>query len=104
MLFRSYEYPGNVRELKNIVERVSVLSAGPVIGLEDLPADLRNPATAVPVGGTPLPLAESMARAEKQFLLGALTRCGNNRTKAAEVLGISRKNLWEKMKLHRIEL
>jgi two-component system response regulator AtoC len=99
-----YDFPGNVRELKNIVERVSVLSPGPVIVLQDLPADLRNPATAIPLGSAPLPLAESMARAEKQFLLSALTRWSNNRTKAAEALGISRKNLWEKMKLYRIEL
>ena len=81
-----------------------MLSPGPVIGLEDLPSDLRNPLAVTDAESASLPLAESMARAEKQFLLSALTRCGNNRTKAAEVLGISRKNLWEKMKSHRIEL
>lgn len=99
-----YDFPGNVRELKNIVERVSVLSPGPVISLQDLPADLHNPTTAIPLGSALLPLAESMAQAEKQFLLSALTRWSNNRTRAAEALGISRKNLWEKMKLYRIEL
>jgi two-component system response regulator AtoC len=99
----SYDFPGNVRELKNIIERVSVLSAGPVISLEDLPGDLQNPKNGRAVSPL-LPLAECMARTEKQFIIGALTHSGNNRTKAAAVLGISRKNLWEKMKLHRIEV
>jgi two-component system response regulator AtoC len=98
-----YDFPGNVRELKNIIERVSVLSKGPVIVLKDLPSDLQNPdhgSAATPL----LPLAESLARAEKQCIIGALAHCGNNRTRAAEALGISRKNLWEKMKLYQIEL
>jgi len=98
-----YDFPGNVRELKNIIERVSVLSPGPVITLADLPTDLYTPKssdTLAPVR----PLAESMAKAEKLCILGALSHCSNNRTKAAEALGISRKNLWEKMKSHRIEL
>jgi two-component system response regulator AtoC len=99
----SYDFPGNVRELKNIIERVSVLSAGPVISLEDLPGDLQNPKNGRAFSPL-LPLAEYMARAEKQFIIGALAHSGNNRTKAAAVLGISRKNLWEKMKLHRIEV
>jgi len=98
----SYDFPGNVRELKNIIERVSVLSPGPVINREDLPADLRTPRQLA--NGSAMLLSEAMAGAEKQCLLNALTHCGGNRTRAAGALGISRKNLWEKMKLHGIEL
>ena len=98
-----YDFPGNVRELKNIIERVSVLSSGPVIHCGDLPADLHTPRPA-PTGTAVMPLSVIMANTEKQCLINTLIHCGGNRTKAAGELGISRKNLWEKMKLHGIEL
>lgn len=97
-----YDFPGNVRELKNIIERVSVLSAGPVINRDDLPADLRLPKH-LANGGVTL-LSETMANAEKLCIVNALTLSGGNRTRAAGNLGISRKNLWEKMKQHGIDL
>lgn len=98
----AYDYPGNVRELKNIVERVSVLSPGPIIERGDLPADLRRPQQTA--NGGPMLLCEAMANAERQCIVAALTHCDGNRTRAAATLGISRKNLWEKMKQHGIEL
>ena len=97
-----YDFPGNVRELKNIIERVSVLSPGPVIIPEDMPADLRS--TGLQNNGATMLLSEAMAKAEKQYIVNALHQSGGNRTRAAGALGISRKNLWEKMKQHRIEV
>ena len=97
-----YDFPGNVRELKNIIERVSVLSPGPVIIPEDMPADLRS--TGLQNNGATMLLSEAMAKAEKQYIVNALHQSGGNRTRAAGALGISRKNLWEKMKQHRIEI
>lgn len=91
-----YHYPGNIRELKNIIERASILAAQPEIQVGDLPADLagsgNRPAT------HSLRLSEAVAHTEKETILKALLQAGNSRTKAAELLGISRKNLWEKMK------
>ncbi|WP_306548384.1 sigma-54 dependent transcriptional regulator [Desulfobulbus sp.] len=97
-----YDFPGNVRELKNIIERVSVLSPGPVIIPEDMPADLRS--TGPQNNGATMLLSEAMAKAEKQYIVNALHQSGGNRTRTAGALGISRKNLWEKMKQHRIEI
>jgi len=99
-----YDYPGNIRELRNIIERVSVLSTGPIIDLEDLPADLRKRDRQEPTDtGMPLSLAVAVGRAERWCILQALDRTGGNKTESARVLGISRKNLWEKMKLHHLE-
>lgn len=96
-----YGFPGNVRELKNIIERVSVLSPGPVITIKDMPADIRKPQPGT--NGIIMPLGEALAMAEKQCIVNALAHSSGNRTKAAAILAISRKNLWEKMKLHQIE-
>jgi len=97
----SYQLPGNARELKNIIERVSELSPGPIITLEDLPADLRG--QPLHGYGAACPLRVALAGAEKHCILNALAHCDGHRTRAAESLRSSRKNLWEKMKLHAIE-
>ncbi len=99
-----YDFPGNVRELKNIIERASVLAPNPVITPADLPADLHSGDDAAESFEGPVILSEALAQTEKRCLLSALARTGGNRTKAAELLGISRKNLWEKMKHYEITL
>ena len=98
-----YEFPGNVRELKNIIERASVLAPEPVISPQDLPADMGRPSHENDPD-EPVQLSSALAKTEKQCVLNALALTKGNRTKAADLLGISRKNLWEKMKLHQIEI
>jgi len=98
-----YDFPGNVRELKNIIERASVLAPEPVISPQDLPADMGRPRHENNPD-EPVQLSSALAKTEKQCVLNALALTKGNRTKAADLLGISRKNLWEKMKLHQIEI
>jgi DNA-binding NtrC family response regulator len=93
---QAYDYPGNVRELRNIIERASVLSLSPVIDLLELPGDLAAGPTRG--GEEGLNLAAAVARTERECILAALRKSGGNKTEAAVLLGISRKNLWEKMK------
>lgn len=90
-----YEYPGNVRELENIIERAVVLSHDGVIKKEDLPFSLTPADT--------LLLSEVSNRAEKGHILKVLKLTGGNKTRAAELLGISRKTLWEKLNVYKIE-
>ena len=97
-----YDYPGNVRELENIVERAVLLSRGPVIDLEDLPVTLR-PGERRP--GAPLPqgLPDVLADIERQAIRSALERSGGVQTKAAEELGISERVLRYKMHKYGLE-
>lgn len=96
---KSYSFPGNARELRNLMERASVLSTGPVIYPADLPIELCANTCNTDVGFN---LADNMAVAEQACLKKALHHCGGNKTKTADLLGISRKNLWEKLKSHEI--
>ncbi len=100
---QAYSYPGNVRELRNMLERVSVLAPAAQIELWDLPVEVRGEtrgnATAEP---QPETLAEAVAEAEQECIRRALRKSGDNKTEAAAILGISRKNLWEKMKLYQL--
>lgn len=91
-----YNFPGNIRELKNIIERISVLSKSPVIELAELPADIRD--EGCENSQETLNLAANLSRVEQICIRRALSETGGNKTEAAKLLGISRKNLWEKMK------
>ena len=96
-----YSYPGNVRELKNIIERASVLAPDQEIKVDDLPADLLE-ANGYKEAGESFLISDAVAKTEKQVLLKALAHTKGKKGEAAELLGISRKNLWEKMKLYRM--
>ncbi|MFH1022767.1 MAG: sigma-54 dependent transcriptional regulator [Planctomycetota bacterium] len=103
-----YPWPGNVRELEHAIERAIVLAGPPdvpgkpaVITLDFPAAVPAAPGTAA-AGGVPS-LADAVARAETEVIRAALARAGDSRTKAADLLGISRKNLWEKMKKYGME-
>ncbi len=89
----TYDYPGNVRELENIIERSVTLSTAEVIGKDELPSFIRSDTS----GTKSVFLADISADAEKVHIIRILQTTQGNKTKAAEVLGISRKTLWEKM-------
>jgi DNA-binding NtrC family response regulator len=104
---RRYDYPGNVRELSNIVERAAVLSRNQTIGLEDLPPHvIERDASSAPriIADTqdtewePMTLSEAMTQPERAFILRALEANEWNRQQTAEVLGINRTTLYKKMK------
>jgi len=99
----NYSFPGNIRELKNIIERASVLAPGKAITPDDLPADLSTTRDKVYIKESYI-LADAVAHTEKDVVLKALSRVKGKRAEAADLLGISRKNLWEKMKQHNISL
>ena len=103
----AYSWPGNVRQLRNIVERMVVLSAGGKLTLNDIPSDLlaepkrEKPSCApsIPLADTPAPEAgTSLAKTEKEQILAALAACGGNKSKAADRLGISRRTIHRKLK------
>jgi DNA-binding NtrC family response regulator len=91
-----YDWPGNIRQLLNVLERALVLAAQDVIGPEHLPSEIsRGPEIGiVPPGqpAAPVPLVP-LAQIERQHVLGVLGACGGNRERAAQVLRISRRTL-----------
>jgi len=92
----NYDFPGNVRELSNLVERGVALSRSSRISLAELPATLRTTSIAVlPAAGEPLPTLEQY---EAAYIRQVLERTQGNRTQAAEILGIDRVSLWRRLK------
>ena len=96
-----YPWPGNVRELENAVQRAIALAGQrSELALEDLlPMDSRWK-DAVEVSDDVRPLRAVVREAERQHLVRALEATGGHRSQAADLLGISRKVLWEKLRDH----
>ncbi len=89
-LLQNYDFPGNIRELSNLLERALILSASGSVGADDLPAALQNLAPASKKW-------HSLADVEERHIKETLKFTRGNKSKAAELLGISRKNLYEKL-------
>jgi two-component system response regulator PilR (NtrC family) len=94
-VLRSYPFPGNVRQLQNIVERAATLAESDMLGPETLPAPLRGERPTAPPGTDAVELAESFSlekhldEAERRYLLAALRRANGVKTRAAELLGLT---------------
>jgi DNA-binding NtrC family response regulator len=100
-LLCSYDFPGNVRELSNLMERGVVLATGKSLGVEQLPEDIsRLRIRAYRSKRGPMPTLEQQ---EVEYIRWVLERSGGNRTRAAEILGIDRVSLWRKIKKHGLE-
>jgi DNA-binding NtrC family response regulator len=102
---QTYEWPGNIRELRNVIERAVALCPGLEIRLDDLPEVLRPAARATALTpfnpaecDTPVPtLGQAKKEAEAARILEALSKHSNNRLRAAAELGISRMTLYKKL-------
>ncbi|MBU6261077.1 MAG: sigma-54 dependent transcriptional regulator, partial [Burkholderiales bacterium] len=106
----AYDWPGNVRELDNVVQRALILCRGSMIDLHHLPADLRGGAAeaagTAPIEAAPgasLDLAGAVGALEQRYIAEALRRTGDNKRRAAALLGIGERTLWYKLERGRNE-
>jgi DNA-binding NtrC family response regulator len=93
-IFLGYSWPGNVRQLKNVIEHAVVMSKGPAITVHDLPDDLRGQIQ----GTQPSAAVKPLRTIEVQAVASALRECNGNKSMAARRLGISRKALYARLK------
>src|SRR4029079_14981195 len=95
-LLRQYSWPGNIHELRNVVERAVILSTGDFIEPEHLPADLSPPLqTSSPSAG--LAAGMTVDQAERKLIELTLAHTRDNKTRAAEILGVTVKTLHNKL-------
>ncbi|MGQ9509478.1 MAG: helix-turn-helix domain-containing protein [Thermodesulfobacteriota bacterium] len=107
-LLLKYPFPGNIRELENMLERAVALIKGKVIQAEDLPEEIcggetRTQAICGKIRGSK-PLSAASRLFEKEYIQNVLDKTRGKKGQVAEILGISRKTLWEKIKELEIEI
>lgn len=96
-LFQSYAWPGNLRQMKNVIKYATLLATSRYITRQELPEELTE--SIQPVAS----IALKDENHEKELIRTALLESGNNKTKAAQLLGIDRKTLYNKLKLYQLD-
>jgi transcriptional regulator with PAS, ATPase and Fis domain len=103
-IFLQYDWPGNIRELENLIERLVLMAGEDTITVEDVPVELKLAAAVPQVSRTDIMekpfkdiMKSHMEEVEKHAIIQCLEECGGNVTKAAQRLGLSRKGLQLKM-------
>jgi len=101
-----YAWPGNVRELQNAIEYAVVLARQGMIGVKELPGEIQLPSALqqCEIAAMPRSGVQTLDDVERTAILQALAECRGNKKKAAELLGIQRPTLYNKMKRYAIEL
>nr|AOR51107.1 acetoacetate metabolism regulatory protein AtoC [uncultured bacterium pAW1] len=96
-VLRAYDWPGNIRELRNILERAMILADGEPLEVEDLAIEAEH----APIGaGSSHAPGQGLETAERELLLGALEQAKGNKTEAAKILKITRRRLYSRLKAH----
>jgi two-component system nitrogen regulation response regulator NtrX len=97
-ILKNYPWPGNIRELKNLVERLLIMNPGEKITASDLPSHLTQPDLNIPsIKSGSNTLKEVRDSAEREYIMQTLKLCNGNVSKAARMLGLERTNLHKKM-------
>ena len=96
-LFQSYSWPGNLRHMKNIIKYATLLATGRFISRKELPEELTENLSS----HTNIQLKN--VEHERDLIRKALQECGNNKTRAAQLLGIDRKTLYNKLKIYQLD-
>jgi DNA-binding NtrC family response regulator len=104
----AYNWPGNIRELKNVIESAAVIAENGFIEPAQLPGQITgafntdsNQAVSLPVN---LPLDERINEIEKSMIIEALRKTGGVQVRATELLGINQRSLWHRIKKHKIDV
>jgi two-component system, NtrC family, response regulator HydG len=100
-LLRGYEWPGNIRELRNAVERAVILCDGTLLTREHLPPDMAG--SSPEKASFKLPFGLTLDLVEKEYILTSLERNGGNKARTAEMLGVSEKTLYNKLNRYAAE-
>jgi DNA-binding NtrC family response regulator len=98
---RKYQWPGNVRELRNVIERAVVVAEGPLLRVGDLSGEISH--RPAPQGAVELKVGKSLDEVERELILKTLDTVGGNKPRAAEILGISLKTLYNRLEKYRAQ-
>ncbi len=100
-LFAGHSWPGNIRQLRHVIERAVILASGETLEVSDLPKEFRT-APARPAGATKRPRSKAVDKAERTMLTKALRRADGNVSKAARLTGYSRAQFYRLIQRHSI--